>query len=495
MDETVDWWYDDAMKVRIKNGQTLWEALREQNIELDRPCGGKGTCGQCAVEIANVGSVLSCRFSDAGEYEVSLIGQQSFDTVFAAFAWTGLSKRSGICAAVDLGTTTVAIALTDGTLCVRRQFVNPQRQYGADVVSRIEAANRGEGERLKTLIRDALLRELCEGVAKLDRRSEEGRPHREHGAKAVCRVAISGNTTMLHLLRGLSCEGLGKAPFRPVEMGFGQEQWERDGFCFAVTYLPGFSAYIGADIVSGLYALRMSKGDFWDTLFLDLGTNGEMALVTREGICCASAAAGPAFEGSALAMQIHAAGILHVTAELLKRDLMDGYGTLREPYRTEGILVGGLLDPKADDRRLPEELRITQDDIREIQMAKAAIRAGIEILLERTGRSAARVKAVYLAGGMGYYLDPKDAETIGLIPAFAHATVTVCGNTSLEGAKRYLASQQTVSDEKTEKNALADGINDVRQQMKEILLADDPTFADRYISFMNFPELPCGQGS
>lgn len=449
------------MRVTIAPGENLWDAINKNNVILERPCGGKGICGMCRAYVQGVGEVKSCRFTRPGSYEVRLMAEQQYHTVFADADEKSPGELRHPAAAVDIGTTTVAILAVYRDHQARRSFVNPQRQYGADVVSRIEAANAGKGEKLRALLLDRLQRELAAAYDELG--VPEG---------AACQVVIGANTAMLHLLRGFSCEGLGQAPFRPVDLAMGGEQWLCGGRCFSVTYLPGISAYIGADIVSGLYGLGVAENE--EIVFLlDLGTNGEMAVGNGERLLCASAAAGPAFEGSPLAVKIHAAGILNVLHRMRSRGVMDEYGLLQEPYFSEGY-------PAAPD----QELRVTQDDIRNIQMAKGAVRAGIEILLREYKITAAQVDRVYLAGGMGYYLAPEDAAAIGLIPKEFLGKTEAVGNSCLRGALQYIYDQnpgEAAINPCPDKRMAA-----LAECAEEVVLAEHKDFPELYISMMNF---------
>jgi uncharacterized 2Fe-2S/4Fe-4S cluster protein (DUF4445 family) len=269
---------------------------------------------------------------------------------------------------------------------------------------------------------------------------------------------------MIHLLCGWDCEGLGKAPFVPVSLELQRQHWDialSDGKDLAceINILPGLSAFIGGDIVSGIYACRM-----WEqktpALLLDLGTNGEMALFADGRFYTASAAAGPAFEGSALAMKIHGAGIVKELSRLLLTGQMDETGLLTSP---EIALSGNAV--------------ITQDDVREIQMAKAAIYAGIRILLAKARLDEDAVDIVYLAGGMGYYINPSEAATIGLLPKAFVAKTKAVGNLSLIGAHRFLMEDFNIVTEELEQ---------IRQETTEIVLANEPEFMEMYIRYMNF---------
>jgi uncharacterized 2Fe-2S/4Fe-4S cluster protein (DUF4445 family) len=270
-------------------------------------------------------------------------------------------------------------------------------------------------------------------------------------------VAIAANTTMLHILNGWDCLGLGKAPFTPQSVARQHLQKGR----LSITELPGISAFIGADIVSGMYALDVQK-QTKPVFFLDLGTNGEMAIGAAGRFLVTSAAAGPAFEASELALSLHASGLLRVLHEMLDAKVMDENGTLCDAYFSSGYPVG--------------EAVVSQDLIRELQMAKAAIRAGIEILLRAYGLPAEEIGTLYLAGGMGYFIDPEDAIAVGLIPEAFRGKIIPVGNTSLRGAIRFLREPETAQEE----------LAKIVGAAEEILLAEHPDFEELYIRYMTF---------
>lgn len=464
------------MRVIIYPGQTLWDSLKKQHIVLERPCGGKGTCGMCRVHVQGVGDVVSCRFARPGAYEVVLPQQEGFATVFAqeeAFRWEAAAGE-GFVAAVDIGTTTVAVAISDGVRQVRKNFVNPQRAYGADVITRIEACNSKKEQELQEMLLEALLGTLGEGIRELDAlRSTEESGFRDSVPQRVCRVVVAANTTMLHILRGFSCEGLGRAPFSPVEIGFGRDTWNSGGITYEVEYLPGISAFVGADIVSGIYGLGIMEREA-PSLLIDLGTNGEMAVGNRKRLLCASAAAGPAFEGSRLGMRLHASGILRCLSRMLREKAMDGTGLLAPDYFEDGYPV---------DRSGEEGLRFCQEDIRGIQMAKGAIRAGVDILLEEYGIKPEELGQVFLAGGMGYYLDPADAVAAGLLPPGTAGKVRAAGNTCMQGIFRYLAG----CSEAAEAGNIRETLGKIAQSAEEIVLAEHDGFQEKYLAAMDFP--------
>lgn len=523
-------------EIVVQKGQTLWQAMKENGIVIGRPCGGNGLCQGCIVDVKGIGIVRSCQFVKEGVYQVELPEQLLKDREFTAVmeCERGFEKMSDPdravvrkqevegekdalhqqmgedmfpVAVVDIGTTTVALKL----FCEEREytssFINPQRQYGADVMSRIQAANRGELLEMQTLLKDKLYSELAKGWKVLCQSDDT---EMEPPNWQMIKIVISANTTMQHIYRGLSCEGLGKYPFAPVTLELAHqmeqlEEWklkkvmaEKGKTACAgnkleveTIYMPGISTYVGADIVSGIYALDILEEEK-PVLLLDLGTNGEMVLGCKRKLLVASAAAGPAFEGSPLAMQIYASGIMRVLHEMILCKSIDEYGTLVDKYFDEGYPVDrqqkrlseeseeatGEISEEINPIGQKSQVRITQDDIREIQMAKAAIRAGIEMLLNAYGIAASEVEKVYLAGGMGYYLNPEDAVAIGLLPEefLQEGKIFSVGNTSLQGAIR-LIKEGEAGEEK---------LQEIKELAKEIVLANAARFHELYMKYINF---------
>ncbi len=474
-----------VIEIRDDATDTLLELLQKNGSYVDAPCGGKGTCGRCKVWMNDV-EVLACQTTPVADCTVRVPGEQEIAAIDAraeqkTVVWQEASqaeKEEKWGLAVDIGTTTLAMALISlatGKVIATTTSVNHQRSYGADVISRIQAANEGKGELLRACIREDLMRmkeKLCLGI--------EG---------AVEQAVIVGNTTMCHLLLGYSCETLGVAPFTPVDIALRNETYGQT----KVTILPGISAFVGADIVAGIYDCGMAEQER-QTMLLDIGTNGEMAIGDKQGILVTSAAAGPVFEGGNIScgmpgipgaisrvrmtrnpatgeivteyetigeetpVGLCGSAIIDVMAGLVRLGLVDENGTLAEPWFTEGFPVTG-------------EIRFLQEDIREIQMGKSAIRAGIETLIAERGMP----EQVYLAGGFGCYIEEANAIAIGLFPEYFAGKIKAIGNGAINGAIRYLTEPQ--AKEQVERIAgMADELN----------LAMHAEFNELYMQYMFF---------
>jgi uncharacterized 2Fe-2S/4Fe-4S cluster protein (DUF4445 family) len=395
--------------------------------------------------------------------------------------------------AIDLGTTTIALALVNlqtGKIADRLSVVNKQRELGADVISRIERANGGELSRLSRIVRD----QISAGIDRLcrDKGLDPG---------GICKIALAGNTTMIHLLLGLSCATLGKFPFTPVTLDFVScgflDLFEGDLRC-RVDILPGVSTYVGADIAAGiLFSGLHQSAD--PVVLMDIGTNGEMALARDGQILCTATAAGPAFEGGnilwgtgsvpgAIAAVQYRDGAFRVNT-IGDRPPMGICGsgvvdTVYQGLRYGLILPGGGFNKDRGINALtlaqtPEgkDIVFSQRDVRELQLAKSAIRTGIEALLHKAGLDAGEIRALYIAGGFGYKLNFTSGAGIGLIPPALLSKVVLIGNSSLGGAAAYLLDPRR-----------REQLRDIARGAGEFALSGDPYFNENFVENMEFPE-------
>jgi len=445
-------------------------------------CGGNGNCATCPKRRAE--ELNNGAFEAVAEYAVSeKEGTVNCDTLKA-----GNEAGNIYAIAIDLGTTTLAFSLVD---IASKQILhtvtrlNSQRKYGADVLSRIQASVDGEQEEL----RESIQKDLSEGIDEL---------LKEYRIMDIDHVVISGNTTMIHLLMDYDCSTLGVYPFAPVNTelisGTAEEiiGYKQPGAEIKTTILPSISAFIGGDIVAGLYALDFATNKEI-SLFVDLGTNGEIALGNCDRILTTSVAAGPAFEGGNIscgtgsvagaicALEINrndvsdiklntihnvppcgicGTGVIETVAELLKCGLIDETGLLADEYFDTGF-------PLTNEQ---EPIIFTQQDIRQFQLAKAAVRTGIEVLTKEYGITMDEIDKVYIAGGFGYHLNVAKAASIGLIPPELTTKATSVGNTSLAGAVKYLGDTNA-----------SDTIQRIKNASEDIILANDSDFQEVYL--------------
>lgn len=513
---------------RSKPQKSLREILQQQNRYISAPCNGNGTCGKCIVRYKSgateptkqdreflsekqleQGYRLACQSYPTGEYKVEILELE--ETIEVLSQWEnqrteeilkntaeGTAEKTenaiyGIC--IDIGTTTLAALLVNLKTeadCQTAVSVNHQRTYGADVISRIDASNNGKKWEMQRCIRQDLQKLVGELAEK------EG----IHVAQ-IQRIVIAGNTTMCHLLRGFSCETLGVAPFLPVDLswmeGSAADFLGMKELDTKVVILPGISAFVGADIMAGIAKMNMHRSEGYH-LLLDIGTNGEMVLGNCRHMYVTSTSAGPAFEGGNIscgmasipgvishvfmeetgkagfqvigetdgenkkqqAIGICGTGMIDLVYELREHQVIDEHGTYSDLYFDTGY-------------ELAEKVKFTQNDVRELQMAKAAIRAGVDILVKKAGITFDEVGDCYLAGGFGTKIDIKKAAGIGLIPKELEMKTIPAGNTVLAGTKEVLLSR--ISKEELEKiQTMADVIN----------LAEENDFEELYLSYMDF---------
>lgn len=407
---------DHVSAYKAKEGDLLLFVLREHGIMIPAACGGTGSCGGCKVATEN-GAVLSCHYRLTEDITVYLKENNALEAVLmpeekmtpSVLQETG--QAYGM--AVDIGTTTLGFALKDlntGRKAGQWGCPNRQASFGADIALRILACEKEGG-----------LKALCECIrSDIKKGMEVLEAQNGIAPEAVKEIVITGNAVMLHILQGISPSSMGKAPFT-VPHPQARHLWKdgREIFLF-----PHASAFVGGDIIAGVQSLALRKSNDIQ-LFLDLGTNGEMVIGNKEKLLATATAAGPAFENCFRNTQTHGSRILELLVLNARRKIISQDGRIAEPYRQKGIPCGG-------------GLWITQKKIREIQLAKGAIRTGIECLMELYGCTPEEVKKVYLAGGFGFYLNLSSAIKIGLIPKSFQDKVEVVGNSALRGAYEAL---------------------------------------------------------
>lgn len=504
-------------RIQFLEGATMPTPLERSVMEPEElRCGYRLAClarpkDDCVIKLA---------FADAAQIEIvsdmidvtentDRLSQQKKQTLNQKSNVIKSVTEKDIIIAVDLGTTTIAMQLMgmeSGRVIDTYCEMNPQRRYGSDVLSRIKVSCEGSREILQKLVIGVLER----GVSQFERCLSKRTTANETGIRAMC---IAGNTTMEHLLMGHDVSSLGRSPFTPVEIGL--QEYRNPAWDFKVWLVPGISTFVGGDIVAGLYALGMlsggcgvecvhnlsevqdknepqgqnqvqgrpelqgesqvqnqtepqikvqDKNETHATILIDLGTNGEMAITDGTHMIVTATAAGPAFEGGAGAGVI-GSDMIACAASLLKQGILDETGLLAEPYFTEGVTVG---EPA---------VRLCNKDIRDLQLAKAAVRAGIEILQRQMGVT--QVGHIYLAGGFGYYLDVEAAFSIGLLPEHMRGRATAAGNTSLAGA--FMLGRDLWRG-KTNQAALEQSLSSI----VSINLAERDEFERLYVRYMNF---------
>lgn len=461
-------------KLSFTMGESLLLLCKKAGISINAPCNGKGVCGKCRVKFLKgaplpqpaerknltpdelrQGIRLACAAKLTGDCEVQLYDEKKPDAVTGHFdiRWEKYQEQCDECSksadcfiVADIGTTTLVMEKRkklDGSIADVYKAVNAQRTYGADVLSRMEAALEGKGGQLSQLI----IKQLAEGIKQLNADGE-----------TADFMVIAANTTMIHLLMEYDVTGLSRAPFKPVTL----EEIITEIAGIKTYIMPGISAFVGGDIAAGLHAVDFAHENGKWNLFIDLGTNAELVLFGKEkGICCATAA-GPAFDGDA-GTGFFGSDMIAVLAKLLKEEIVDETGTLDEEHFETGVdvpLQNGIL-------------HISQQQIRSLQLAKAAVRSGIEVLLKKKNLDIGQIDRVYLAGGFGYYLDVHAAVSIGLLPKELENKTIACGNTALLGAAVYGYK------------ILAGVERTLPVQLDAMNLAEESLFTESYVNYIN----------
>lgn len=446
-------------------GQPLLELLQAAGIPIDAPCGGNGSCGKCTVTVDGE-EVRSCEYRLSRNAAVCLPERHEAQLLEEGTAPEYAGRKveadgeNEYCVAFDVGTTTVVCFLLDGRtgdVLAQASCLNPQGAYGADVISRIEYELSHHNGRLKDDIRECLA-ELVQRVA-LDAGI--------HTSRITLATAV-GNTAMHHLLLDYDLSPLIKPPYMPSV----REALEipADFLPLApgavLRVLPNIAGFVGADTVACMEAVDFDRFEKL-TLLIDIGTNGEMVLGNRDRRLACSTAAGPAFEGAKIefgmrgadgaiehvvrdgaslrctvigggtAVGICGSGLLDAVNAMLEAGLVDASGRLLRENGQRGWIIFNS-QPAFE---LRDGILITQKDVREVQLAKAAIRAGIDLMLDELGRSVDEIDAVLIAGAFGNYLSPRSAAGIGMIPPQLLDRVRTIGNAAGEGAKRCAVSR------------------------------------------------------
>lgn len=482
------------------SGVRLIDALKELGSLRHSPCGGKGLCGGCRVRLADGRlsdysgnivcadehpvTVLACRYlcTDSD----SIIELLPHRAEAAAIGENCPNIENGIVGfAADIGTTTIAVAAVDkdGKIIAEIDAENPQHIFGADVMSRITAADDGKTEIMHGLVTDAL-------SSMTERLADRLKP-----AEIPKIMVAAANPTMTALLCGISPVKIGTAPFT---LPFSESRrFNLGDTAIKVTTLPLSSPFIGGDALAGAALCDMDDSDE-PVLFADIGTNSELLLSAGGRIYAASAAAGPALEGVGISCGVGGipGAVCSVSrgpsfsspknSENLSYKTIDG----KAPVGICGAglcdLVAALLETgvlSSDGRiaggifTLDGEYGISVDngDMQSFMLAKAAIRAGIECLMNESGTDAADISKLYIAGGLGGAINRFSAARVGLVPSILTPKMISVGNSSLAGAARCVADVDFF--EKIERFS---------KKAVTITLAGSSYFADRFMKNIGF---------
>lgn len=553
------------LTIECRREETLRDALHRHSIHVESPCNGQGSCGSCRVWVLDPGAVrqtphesiseaearegcrLSCQLKPERDMTVRLPmnflrdarrfreeqnilegeiaptsrlvsavklrstengPEMAYDNLVERTAlrdWKRGYEPKGL--ALDLGTTTLVVTLVSlqtGRVLATASRLNPQIRFGHDVMTRIQHGSTREGlGELSAAIREGvgeLVDEVCQDSDSVP-------------AEILDAVA-GGNTTMLQLIAGMDPAALGQIPFTVgIRSGISYPAHRfglRANEAARVYVPPVLHAFIGSDISAGLLIHSNFFDDTKTVLFVDVGTNGEIALNVRGRRLACSAAAGPAFEGMGISCGMRASigavesvaikgsevaistvghapvrgicgsGIVDLVAVLLRLKVLDATGRFSNPLPQD--LSEGVRS-RIEERHgetvfsLDGEAAFTQRDIRQVQLAKGAIRAGIEVLLSEAGSSVEELDSIVIAGGFGFFLNPENLEIIGLIPSGTKDRVKFAGNACRSGCVWLLTdiSYRRFLEENMER-------------IEHVSIAQSASFMDVYVQSMEFRE-------
>jgi uncharacterized 2Fe-2S/4Fe-4S cluster protein (DUF4445 family) len=479
-------------KIIVNAGTPLIDVLHEYGVEF--PCGGKGTCGRCKVRLIEgemqVDTIHQLRLKKLGlgedwrlaclcnaDSDITLEISEFENIILADNSTFEFKPQKDFGIAVDLGTTTVVVQLVNlqnGHIVDSVSFVNPQGKYGADIISRIESCIDGKQYEMQTLIREKIGRVIL-GILN------------KH-AVDIAKVILVGNTAMHHIFSGLNVRPLSFYPFESPDLGIQRFSPEDLNWPLKadtdICFYPSIGSFVGSDILAGIAATKMLEDEKY-TVLIDLGTNGEIVAGNKNKILCASTAAGPAFEGARISQGMRAA-----TGAISSVDLKNGKFSCHVigNVKAKGICGSGLIDGVAlllqqqmvgmfgeinsgeEKVELKHGVFLTQQDIREFQLAKAALAAGMQILLNNLGITFADIDKVYIAGGFGNFLNIQNVIYTGLIETTEDKIIKF-GNTALIGAKMFLFEDE-------------DFRTRILRKVQHINLEGDSAFQDIYIDKM-----------
>lgn len=478
--------------VSVNAGTPLIDVLHEFGIEF--PCGGKGACGNCKVKLLK------------GELKVDAVQQQKLDKLNLTDDWRlacqcnansditleisqfehiiladnstfEFTPKKGFGIAVDLGTTTIVVQLINlenGHILDSVSDINPQGKFGGDLIARIQRSLDGSQDEMQNLIRDKI-GDTIKSILK------------KHQVE-VSKTIIVGNTVMHHIFSGLKVNSLSFYPFESPNLGaqkFTPKElnWELPAEC-EIEFSPSIGSFVGSDILAGIAATKMAECEEFSIL-IDLGTNGEIVVGNRNKIICASTAAGPAFEGAKISQGMRATTGA-ISSVIYENDKLQSH--VIGNIKAKGICGSGLIDVIAillnqekiamfgeinsgeDKIKLLSGVYLTQQDIREFQLAKAAIAAGVQLLINQLKITYDDIDKVFIAGGFGNFLNIPNVIRTGLIESDEDKIVKL-GNTALIGAKMFLFENEDFS-------------QDILNKTTHVNLEADGTFQDVYIDKM-----------
>lgn len=486
----------NGRKINVHESTSMSHARSEAGMSFFG-CGGRGRCGKCKVRLISgsagvtsaerkhltaaelrAGVRLACMLPAIDGMALEFDEAAPAQIAAAAEIHAVTPGRTGYGLAVDIGTTTLAIYLVNfetGEILETRSALNRQKAFGDDVITRISYTMENPGG--TETMRETIIGQLNEMLA-------------EFAAYEISSTVIAGNTIMAHFLLGVSAAGIAAAPFTPAFTEMIVANAEKLSLAVSpsavITVLPAISGYVGGDVVAGIMCTGLHKSEKLK-LLIDLGTNGEIVLGNKDKICCCAVAAGPAFEGGHLSCGT--GGVAGAVDSFRIEDGKPVYTTISGVPAT-GICGSGVIDAVSalvaegiiDETGFLEEspyyitdnVYITARDVREVQLAKSAVAAGIQCLLEYYGADVTDVDEVYIAGGFGSYMRAESALGIKMLPDAFAGRIRGAGNTSAGGALALLCAGD------------ANTAEEIKAKTEYLELSCHAPFSERFITEMYF---------
>ena len=482
-------------ELQVNDQTPLIDVLHEFGIEF--PCGGKGNCGKCKVRLLDgeititethrqkleqLGLASDWRLScfSLCTNDITLEIEQFNHLILADESEFEFSPSEGFGIAVDLGTTTIVAQLVDlssAKVLAVETMLNPQVKFGADLISRIQACLDGHAAEMTSIVRSSIGTMIMLMLKKHDVRLQK--------------IVMVGNAAMQLIFSNCDVTPLSAYPFHIDNPGLKSFKPEELGWDFPVSenvqFYPSIGSFVGSDILAGIAATGLHQKENY-TALIDLGTNGEIVIGNKDQVVCASTAAGPAFEGANISM-----GMRAVTGAISSLHLVDGKieASVIGNTTPKGICGSALIDAIAILRKMEligifgeinsgesqitiaGKVILTQRDINEFQLAKAAIAAGLTILARTLSIDLTDIEEIYIAGAFGSYINLENVVETGMIELPAEK-IHKMGNTALIGAKMFLFSDMGIADK-------------ILAKTRHISLEADPGFQDIYVDKLLFP--------
>lgn len=519
--------HPENMKLKVEEGCTILEAVKSYGILINAPCGGNGLCNKCRVQILEDGvrkDVFACNTNVTKDIEVWISNKENHRILLEGrkkeIEWNPIINelqqiKGSYMAAFDIGTTTIAGYLINGKTGEEEgkvSLLNPQASYGADIMERCRFSKQNGIEILNRAVISGVNEMLFQLAKKVGIETED-----------IVVLSVAGNPCMNHIFANIPIDSLLKVPYKPafysIKQGRGKDFQLNINKEALVLLLPNIGGFVGSDMVMSMLCADIKNAN--STFFLiDIGTNGEMVIGSRDRYIACSTAAGPAFEGISITYGMRGANgaIDHVVMEQGQISITTIEGDKPIGICGSGLidavammLTYGFIDPtgrilereellapeaKKNQRRICEVkgekvfllvspaitgnehgIYISQQDIRELQLAKGAILAGIHTLLNEMELIESQIETIFLAGAFGFYLNIESACKIGMLPTEWKNKIQLLGNAAGEGAKEVLMNKEklSVSEELAKRTIFME-------------LASSKKFQEEFLKCMDFPE-------